>query len=124
MNIKCYVKQNNGRYKKYNSKDGNDFKDRDGFTYKGPVAANHEILEEKSIFGDKSSAFYVKGHKQAIPLSKKGIWHTTEDEDDKALLVAITRDALLEVRGAELKATAQLGGIALIILLELINLVW
>ena len=117
------MKKTNGKYKKYKCKDGKNFKDVEGNTYNAPLFDKEEILTLESIWGRKQSAFYVHGQPDALPVSRKLDWKQRKNHDsDVDMLVQVTRDALLGAGMVDMKTNAALGGVGLLIVLELIHM--
>lgn len=111
----CWVKPKSGKWKKYASKNGANFKDRKGNDYTAPNADNHEILEVETIWGRKLQAFYAEGHANAKPLSQSGLWKkSTNHDSDVDILIRVTKAALMEANLADLKANASLLGLGVI----------
>lgn len=115
--ITCYVKQKNGKSKKYKSRNGQNFQGKDGETYNAPNAENREILDLDTFWGRKQIAFYMEGHQNPTPLSKKGTWkETTNHDSDLDILIRVTKAALMEANLADLKANISAGGVVAILL--------
>ena len=118
----CHVLAQNGKYKKYTSKNGENFIAKDGKSYNAPKAENYEILDYRGFLGEKRLAFYRYAEPDAIPLNKRGKWKETTNHDaDVNMLVEITRQALNEEGLADKKINAMLAGQGLLILVIIIQ---
>jgi hypothetical protein len=114
--ITCWVKKTNGKYGKFKSKDGKSFVGPDKKSYNAPVAEKNEVLDFKTFWGSKQLAFYKEGQENPIPLSRESKWKEQSNHDsDVDMLVKITRQALLEAAGADMKQNLTLGAVALVL---------
>lgn len=112
----CYIEQKNGKYKKTKCVDGANFIYKRK-TYNAPVKEKHEILDYANWAGRKQYAFYKEGHENPIPLSRDAKWkETTNHDQDVDMLVKVTRAALSEAGGADLKQNLTLGAVGLMLL--------
>ncbi len=114
----CYVKQKNGKQKKFKSVDGGNFTDKTGKVYNAPVLEKHEILEVNSFWGGKKQlAFYKYGQENPVPLSRDSQWKETSNHDkDVDVLISVTRQALSEANGQDMKTNITIGMVGLVLL--------
>lgn len=99
----CYVQKKNGRFGKTKSINGSNPVFR-GKAYTAPVKEKHEILDFQNFWGRKQMAFYKEGQDNPFPLGAPSKWKESRNHDeDVEMLVVVTKRALLESKGADLK---------------------
>lgn len=121
--VTCYVRLASGKSKKFKSKDGKGFLGPNNVSYEPPNSENFEVLTlEHWFLGTRYYAFYTEGQKQPQPLSAKGRWKNTNTNEDKQMLIDVTRQALLEAMHVDTKLNVGLGGIVGLFILIIIHM--